>query len=273
MHTLVVVTAGLSTPSTTRQLGEELAAATEARVTARGEGLNIEFIEARNLAQDLTNAMTNWGAATPALDDARRLLSSASALIAVTPVFQGSYSGLFKMFFDTLDPQAITGMPTLIAATGGSSRHALILDYALRPLMNYLHAVVVPTGIYRATEDYGAAPVGGEAGHGGLSPNRISQAAEQLADLIVTPTDRVGGLSASPADTRSANQRRNGIDYEDDFTPMSELLGGETEASPGPEASAATAPEPGADVRDATGFVDVSPNAATSEQDTKNPEK
>ncbi len=86
---------------------------------------------------------------------AKQQVADADGLIAVTPVFQGSYSGLFKMFFDTLEPHGLDNLPTIIAATAGSSRHALILDYALRPLFNQLHANVVPTGVFQATEDLG----------------------------------------------------------------------------------------------------------------------
>ena len=77
------------------------------------------------------------------------------------------------MFFDTVDPHALDGLPTLIAATGGSNRHALVLDYALRPLLNYLHATVVPTGVYQAAE----------VGHPALAA-RIKRASGELTDLM-----------------------------------------------------------------------------------------
>ena len=51
-------------------------------------------------------------AETPLLDDAKKTLSAADGLIVVTPIFQGSYSGLFKMFFDSLDTESINDMPT-----------------------------------------------------------------------------------------------------------------------------------------------------------------
>ena len=46
--------------------------------------------------------------------------------------------------------------PCLIAATGGTERHSLVLEHALRPMFSYLHAVVSPTGVYAATDDFGA---------------------------------------------------------------------------------------------------------------------
>lgn len=188
MRSLVVVTAGLSSPSTTRALADTLSAATSSQVTARGEGVDVTVVEVRELAGELADSMTNWGSPTPHLEAAQSAVMQADGLIAVSPVFQGSYSGLFKMFFDTLDPHALNGLPTLIAATGGSSRHALVLDYALRPLLNYLHATVVPTGVFHATEDYGAT-------EGARNEQRIKRAARELADLMVRPLDRVAGLA------------------------------------------------------------------------------
>lgn len=180
MRSLIIVTAGLSTPSTTRALADALSTATSAHLHARGDEAQVTVIELRQLAAELALAMTDWLAPTPLLDAAKASLVAADGLIAVSPVFQGSYSGLFKMFFDTLDPHALDGLPTLIAATGGSHRHALVLDYALRPLLNYLHATVVPTGVYQAAEELAAAP---EVGHPALAA-RIDRASGELTDLM-----------------------------------------------------------------------------------------
>ncbi len=84
-------------------------------------------------------------------------MTSADAVIAVTPVFSASYSGLFKSFFDVLDEDALDGKPVLIGATGGTARHSLVLEHALRPLFAYLRATVVPTAVFAATEDFGGA--------------------------------------------------------------------------------------------------------------------
>ena len=204
MRSLVVVTAGLSSPSSTRALGDALSAATASHVTARGEGVDVTVLELRELAAELAEAMTNWVTPTPALEAAQNAVAQADGLIAVSPVFQGSYSGLFKMFFDTLQPHALNGLPTLIAATGGSSRHALVLDYALRPLLNYLHATVVPTGVFQATEDFGTA-------EGARNGQRIERAAGELADLMVRPLDRVSGL-AGPLDSTGKSEAAGELD-------------------------------------------------------------
>ena len=153
MPTLAVVSAGLSTPSTTRALADALSDTVLTESQTQGRELSVETIELRDLAGELVDAMTDWSSPTPRLNAAQETITGAAALIAVTPVFQGSYSGLFKMFFDTFDQHALEELPVLVAATGGSARHAGILDYSLRPLFNYLHAVVVPTGIFQAAND------------------------------------------------------------------------------------------------------------------------
>ena len=131
---LVVVSAGLSEPSSSRLLADQLADAVRAQVSARGEDVAVDVVELRELAHDLATAMTAGGVPTPRLARAHDLVSDADGMIAVTPVFTASYSGLFKMFADTLDPDALNGMPVLVAATAGTPRHSLVLDHAMRPL-------------------------------------------------------------------------------------------------------------------------------------------
>ncbi|EDY60810.2 FMN reductase [Streptomyces sviceus ATCC 29083] len=147
---LVVVSAGLSVPSSTRLLGDRLAAA-----VGRAAEVDTQVVELRELAVEIAQNFTN-GFPGRALAAAQEAVAAADGLIVVTPVFSASYSGLFKSFFDVLDPEALAGKPVLIAATGGSARHSLVLEHALRPLFAYLKAVVVPTGVYAASEDWGA---------------------------------------------------------------------------------------------------------------------
>ena len=175
MKRLAVVAAGLSQPSSTRLLADRL---TEATVRAAGDEVEVTVVELRDVAQDITNNLLT-GFPSPKLEAAIETVTGADALIAVTPIFTTSYSGLFKSFIDVLDPAALTDLPVLIAATGGSERHSLALDYAMRPLFTYLHAVVVPTSVYAASSDWGST---GDAGAGAL-PDRIDRAARELATL------------------------------------------------------------------------------------------
>ncbi|MFD6414569.1 CE1759 family FMN reductase, partial [Nocardia asteroides] len=168
---LVVVSAGLSVPSSTRLLADRLAAATAGQTSAE-----VRVIELRDLAVEIAHTFTN-GFPAPPLADAFAAVAEADGLIVVTPVFSASYSGLFKSFFDALsvtDEDALAGKPVLIGATGGTARHSLVLDHALRPLFAYLKAVVVPTGVYAASEDWGAEGLDG----------RTARAAGELAALM-----------------------------------------------------------------------------------------
>ncbi|MFG3291384.1 FMN reductase [Streptomyces sp. NPDC048179] len=165
---LVVVSAGLSVPSSTRLLADRLAAA-----VGRETEVQVEVVELRDLAVEIAHNFTN-GFPGRKLAAALEAVTEADGLIAVTPVFTASYSGLFKSFFDVLDKEALVGKPVLVAATGGTGRHSLVLEHALRPLFAYLRAVVVPTGVYAASEDWGAE---------GLE-DRIERAAGELAGLM-----------------------------------------------------------------------------------------
>ncbi|MET7779630.1 MULTISPECIES: FMN reductase [Streptomyces] len=193
---LVVVSAGLSVPSSTRLLADRLAAA-----TGRYTSVDVQVVELRDLAVEIAHNFTS-GFPGRALSAALDAVTEADGLIVVTPVFSASYSGLFKSFFDVLDQEALTGKPVLIAATGGSARHSLVLEHALRPLFAYLRAVVVPTAVYAASEDWGAE---------GLA-ERIDRAAGELGRLMEGLGSGAGAGSgavrrADAADTADAAER------------------------------------------------------------------
>jgi FMN reductase len=180
MTSIVVVTAGLSVPSSTRLLADSLGAATQRALATLGQESSIDVIELRDLAHLVTdNQLT--GFPTGALADAVRRVAEADAVIAVTPVFSASYSGLFKSFFDVLDDGTLEGKPVLVAATAGTARHSLVLDFAMRPLFAYLRADVVPTGVFAASSDFGA----GSSVTGGSLSARIDRAAGELADKVL----------------------------------------------------------------------------------------
>jgi FMN reductase len=198
MTSIVVISAGNSVPSSTRILADALGSATMSHLD---DAATYDVIELRELAHLVTdNVLT--GFPTGALADAVRRVVEADAIIAVSPVYTGSYSGLFKMFFDVLEDGALEGKPVLIAATAGTARHSLVLEFALRPLFAYLKADVVPTAVFAASEDFGAGSVRG----GSLSAH-IDRAARELADKVLR---RGTTLPADPFD---------------DPTPFEELLG------------------------------------------------
>jgi FMN reductase len=176
-RTLAVVSGGLSTPSSTRLLADRLTAATVEALKARGDDATVEVVELRAHARDLADNLVT-GFANQALRTAVDTVTGADALIAVTPIFSASYSGLFKTFFDVLDKEALVGQPVLLGATAGTARHSLALEHAVRPLFSYLRAVTVPTAVFAASEDWAG------AGVDRALAGRIDRAAGELADLV-----------------------------------------------------------------------------------------
>lgn len=206
MTTVVVLTAGVSQPSSTRLLADRLAEATRQALEATGDQPRIEVVELREYARDLADHFVTGFPSAP-LKAVLAQVSDADAVIAVTPIFSASYSGLFKMFFDVLDPAALIDTPVLIGATGGTARHSLALDHALRPLFAYLRAVVLPTGVYAASEDWASA---GDLG------TRVDRAAAELAVALGRRT---------PAGARTP-------DAFADVLPFERLLAGSTGRQP-----------------------------------------
>ncbi|MFE6455861.1 FMN reductase [Streptomyces cinereoruber] len=176
---LVAVSAGLSSPSSTRLLADRLLRTARYRLAEQEYAVDVEVVELRDLAVDIAHHFVT-GFPSGKLQEAIDTVTGADGVIAVTPVFTASYSGLFKSFFDLLDPTALTGVPVLIGATGGTARHSLVLDHALRPLFAYLRALTVPTAVYAASEDWGS---GGDEYTEGL-PARINRAGYEFADAV-----------------------------------------------------------------------------------------
>ncbi|MCZ4553393.1 FMN reductase [Gordonia rubripertincta] len=171
---IAVVSAGVSEPSSTRLLADRLANS----IAGQLESVQVDVIDLRDIAVDVAQSMLS-GFAVGGARDAVRAVEEADAVIAATPVFNASYSGLFKSFFDIVDKDTFVGKPVLIAATGGSPRHSMVLDHALRPLFAYLRAVVVPSGVYAASEDWAAG-----SGDTATLADRVERATGELAALL-----------------------------------------------------------------------------------------
>lgn len=185
MTRVVAVHAGLGEPSSTGLLTTRLVEAVGAELAAKNGGdqraAEVEVIALRDLALDIARSLTS-GFPSGAVREAIAAVEEADALIVATPVFNASYSGLFKSFFDLVDLDRMVGKPVVIAATGGSPRHSMVLDHALRPLFAYLRTIVMPTGVYAAAEDF----AGGVDGVAPLT-DRVARAARELVAVVDGP--------------------------------------------------------------------------------------
>lgn len=199
---IVVLSAGLGVPSSSRMLADQLAKSVAGRFALSEESAVVETFELREYAVDIANNMVS-GYAGPKLAAMIDAVASADALIAVTPVFSASYSGLFKSFFDVIDKDALAGKPVLVGATGGTARHSLALDYAIRPLFSYLRARTTQTVVFAAPEDWGS-----EGGAGGSIERRAERAAAELVALVhesAAPETGRGGVESMSFEEILAN--------------------------------------------------------------------
>jgi FMN reductase len=152
--TLVVVTAGTSDPSSTRMLADRTAQRVGVLAAERGTAVRTRVIDLRELASDITTALTSQ-LVTPKLQQAVDALGAADGVIAAAPVYKAGPSGLFTSFFHVLDNDLLIGKPVVLAATAGTARHALVVDDQMRSLFAYLRTLPVPTSLFAAPEDWG----------------------------------------------------------------------------------------------------------------------
>jgi FMN reductase len=199
---ITVLSAGLGVPSSSRLLADQLAAAAEHRLAAAGYAVNVDVVELRDLAVDIANNFVT-GYAAPRLAEVIAGVEGSDGIIAVTPVFSASYSGLFKSFIDVLDPKSLEGKAVLLGATGGTDRHQMVLDYAMRPLFSYLRTRIAATGVFAGPQDWGNADDGGSP----LSV-RIDRAAGEFAALLEAAQPRP---KADAAESLSFEQLLAGI--------------------------------------------------------------
>jgi FMN reductase len=185
---LVVVSAGTSDPSSTRLLADRTAQRATALAGQRGASVRTSVIDLRELATDITTALTSQ-LVTPKLQLAVDALGAADGIIAAAPVYKAGPSGLFTSFFHVLDNDLLIGKPVVLAATAGTARHALVVDDQMRPLFAYLRTLTVPTSLFAAPEDWGASggehrAEGGGAGGDIALIKRIDRAAFELVLLM-----------------------------------------------------------------------------------------
>ena len=170
---LVVVSGGTSDPSSSRMLADRVAARVTALAEARGGRVVVRAIELREIATEITTALTSQ-LIGPRLQQAIDALAAADGIVVSTPVYKAAPSGLFTSFFHVLDNDLLIGKPVVLAATAGTSRHALVADDQMRPMFAFLRALPVPTSLFAAPEDWGD----------GTLDKRVDRAATELMLLM-----------------------------------------------------------------------------------------
>lgn len=145
---VVALSGGLQRPSRTLVLAEEII-----HGLARALPVQSRIIELGPLIPQFGSVLWRSGLSAE-VEDALVAVESADLLIAASPVFRGSYSGLFKHFFDLVGQDALVDKLVLLAATGGSDRHALVIDHQLRPLFSFFQSRTLPIGVYGTDADF-----------------------------------------------------------------------------------------------------------------------
>ena len=170
-----VVSAGVQSPSKSRAL-----AAAVVKAIASRYPIEATFIDLADWGAEFGAVNTRDGL-SPAAEAQFRAVETADLLIAGSPVYKGSYTGRFKHFFDLFPPTALTGLPVVLTATGGSDRHALVLEHQFRPLFGFFAALSLPTGVYGVDGDF----QNGEVASPALIA-RINAAADEAALVLAT---------------------------------------------------------------------------------------
>jgi LLM-partnered FMN reductase, CE1759 family len=182
---LVVLSAGVSDPSTTRMLAERVLQTAMDRIRATGEEVSAAFIDLASLAPEIGRSIVSTDP-TAAVQRAIEQVGAADGLIVATPVYKAGISGLFKSFIDLLDGDLIVAKPVILAATAGTARHAMVVDEQMRPLFAFMRAMPVPTSLFAAPEDWADAALS----------KRIDRAAIEFAELVRV---RIGDAIADAA--------------------------------------------------------------------------
>lgn len=204
---VVVVSGGLGEPSSTRLLADRMAEAATAALSEQGVVPEVHVVELRQLAGAISDALITRNY-SDALAEAIAQVEQADGIITTTPTFKATYSGLFKSFWDLVDDKSIVNVPVLLGATGGTQRHSLMIDTALRPLFGYLRAKTIPTAVFAASDDWGE--VEGAAASTRTTPleSRIIEAGEDFAGVV-------GRLPARPRRTTGEPRPLEVVSFKD----------------------------------------------------------
>ena len=153
---VVGISGSLSAPSKTLALVQFVTERLGRELDARGQ-----VVDVSRLPQ--LGVMRSREAAGPEEAAAFAAVEAADLLVVGSPVYKGSYSGLFKHFIDFVDYGGLVGKPVALLATGGSERHALVIEHQLRPLFAFFQAQPLGTGLFLTEREWSGSELIGEA--------------------------------------------------------------------------------------------------------------
>lgn len=171
---IVGVSGSLSVPSRTTALVDAVA-----REFAKPLDATVEIIELGSLVGAL--AGTSRSALGPEATAALTAVESADVIVVGSPAYRAAYTGLFKHFFDFVGQYALVDKPIVLTATGGSDRHALLVEHQMRPLFGFFQALTLPLGIFATETDF----------------ENYQIVSEELTERIALSTQRTIGLLTS----------------------------------------------------------------------------
>jgi FMN reductase len=145
---IVGVTGSLQAPSKTITLVEAITADLAQRLSG-----GVQLIKVNELGPSFAGALSRSEVSSE-VEAALGAIETADVLVVASPVYRASFTGLFKHLFDFVDQYSLVDTPVLLAATGGSERHALILEHQFRPLFSFFQALTLPVGVYAHDSDF-----------------------------------------------------------------------------------------------------------------------
>jgi FMN reductase len=219
MRNVVIISGGTSQPSTTRMLADRIARETLTQLRELDVPATLGAVEVAPLAVDVAR-MSVSGVPSAELQAAIEQVAAADAVIASAPVYKAGLSGLFKSFVDVLDNDLLIAKPVVLAATAGSSRHALVVDEQMRSLFAYMRALTLPTSVFAAPEDWAAVELG----------ERVRRAATELAVVVAGRIEQgiadrgwSGYQHTFAGNATRAEQTAAGVDFD---SPLMRLAAG-----------------------------------------------
>ncbi|GAB7562767.1 FMN reductase [Methylobacillus methanolivorans] len=190
---LVAVSGSLSSPSRTTVLLNAIVAELQRKLP-----LEVHLIELQKLGPLLGGSLSRLELPQAAIKDILKI-EEADLLVVATPVYRASFTGLFKHLFDFVGHESLTNIPVLLAATGGSERHALVIDHQLRPLFSFFQALTLPLGVYGSEADFETLDLGGYAIASEALHERIALAVERALPYLAVSSQTIASAAKARA--------------------------------------------------------------------------